>query len=49
MLSVLTLGALTYGLSLANVPGIYMTIVVGLLLLATIAIPRLLAGRKVAK
>jgi rhamnose transport system permease protein len=49
MLSVLTLGALTYGLSLANVPGIYMTIVVGLLLLATIAIPRLLAGKKVAK
>lgn len=49
MLSVLTLGALTYGLSLANVPGIYMTIVVGLLLLATIAVPRLLAGKKVAK
>lgn len=49
MLAVLTLGTVTYGLSLANVPGIYMTIVVGLLLLVTIALPRLLRGRKVAK
>jgi rhamnose transport system permease protein len=46
MLAVLTLGTVTYGLSLANIPGIYMTIVVGLLLLATIALPRLLGGRK---
>lgn len=45
MLAVLTLGTVTYGLSLANVPGIYMTIVVGVLLLATIALPRLLRGR----
>jgi rhamnose transport system permease protein len=45
MLAVLTLGTVTYGLSLANVPGIYMTIVIGLLLLATIALPRLLRGR----
>lgn len=49
MLAVLTLGTVTYGLSLANIPGIYMTIVIGLLLLVTIAVPRLLRGRKVAK
>jgi rhamnose transport system permease protein len=46
MLAVLTLGTVTYGLSLANVPGIYMTIVIGMLLLATIALPRLLRCRK---
>jgi len=44
MLAVLTLGMVTYGLALANVPGIIMTIVVGLLLLITIAVPRLLRG-----
>ncbi len=49
MLAVLTLGAVTFGLSLANVPGIYMTIAVGVLLLVAIALPRLLRGRKVAK
>ncbi|GGX99868.1 ABC transporter permease [Massilia dura] len=49
MLAVLTLGTVTYGLSMANIPGIYMTIVIGLLLLVTIALPRLLRGRKVAK
>jgi rhamnose transport system permease protein len=42
MLAVLTMGTVTYGLSLANIPGIYMTIVVGVLLLATIALPKLL-------
>ncbi|ADJ65910.1 ABC transporter permease [Herbaspirillum seropedicae] len=46
MLSVLVMGMLTYGLALANIPGIIMTIVVGALLLATIAIPRLLRGRQ---
>jgi rhamnose transport system permease protein len=45
MLAVLTMGTLTYGMSLANIPGIYMTIVVGVLLLVTIAVPRLLRGR----
>jgi rhamnose transport system permease protein len=45
MLAVLTLGTLTYGLALANIPGIYMTIVVGALLLVTIALPRLLRAR----
>ncbi|MGO4379606.1 ABC transporter permease [Pseudoduganella sp. RAF53_2] len=49
MLAVLTLGMVTFGLSLANIPGIYMTIAVGVLLLVTIALPRLLRGRKVAK
>jgi len=34
---------------MANIPGIYMTIVIGLLLLVTIALPRLLRGKKVAK
>ena len=49
LLAVLTLGVVTYGLQLANVPGIYMTIVVGVLLLVTIALPRLLRGRRIAK
>lgn len=44
-LAVLTLGMVTYGLALANIPGIIMTIVVGVLLLITIAVPRLLHGR----
>jgi len=45
LLAVLTMGAVTYGLALANVPGIYMTIVVGVLLLSTIALSRLLRGK----
>jgi len=45
MLSVLIMGMVTYGLALANIPGIIMTIVVGALLLATIAVPRLLGGK----
>lgn len=45
MLSVLIMGMVTYGLALANIPGIIMTIVVGALLLATIAVPRLLRGK----
>jgi rhamnose transport system permease protein len=49
LLAVLTLGIVTYGLSLANIPGIIMTIVVGILLLVTIALPRLLRGRKTGK
>jgi rhamnose transport system permease protein len=39
---VLILGTVTFGLALANIPGIYMTITVGVLLLVTIAVPRLL-------
>jgi rhamnose transport system permease protein len=42
MLAVLTLGMVTYGLGLANVPGILMTIVIGALLLVTITVPALL-------
>jgi rhamnose transport system permease protein len=42
MLAVLTLGLVTYGLGLANVPGILMTIVIGALLLVTITVPALL-------
>ena len=49
LLAVLTLGIVTYGLSLANIPGIIMTLVVGVLLLVTIALPRLLRGRKTGK
>jgi rhamnose transport system permease protein len=49
MLAVLTMGVATYGMSLANIPGIYMTIVVGVLLLVTIALPRLLRGRQSRK
>ncbi|WP_020654733.1 ABC transporter permease [Massilia niastensis] len=45
LLAVFTLGTVTYGMALANIPGIYMTIVVGVLLLATIALPRLLRAR----
>jgi rhamnose transport system permease protein len=43
------MGLVTYGLALANIPGIYMTITVGVLLLATIAVPRLLRGRNSRK
>jgi rhamnose transport system permease protein len=49
MLAVLIMGLITYGLALANIPGIYMTITVGLLLLVTIALPRLLRGRRSRK
>lgn len=49
LLAILTLGVATYGMSLANIPGIYMTIVVGVLLLATIALPRLLRGKGTRK
>jgi rhamnose transport system permease protein len=45
LLAILTLGMVTYGLALANIPGIIMTIVVGVLLLTTIAVPRLLRGK----
>jgi len=40
------MGTVTYGMALANVPGIYMTIVIGVLLLVTIALPRLLRARQ---
>jgi rhamnose transport system permease protein len=46
LLAVLTMGTVTYGMALANVPGIYMTIVIGILLLVTIALPRLIRARQ---
>jgi rhamnose transport system permease protein len=49
MLAVLTMGVVTYGLALANIPGIYMTIVIGVLLLVTIALPRLLRRQRSRK
>jgi rhamnose transport system permease protein len=42
LLAVFTLGMVTYGLGLANVPGIIMTIMIGALLLVTITVPVLL-------
>ncbi|RYZ20064.1 MAG: hypothetical protein EOO16_17995 [Chitinophagaceae bacterium] len=45
MLAVLTMGTLTYGMAMANVPGNYTTIVVGVPLLVTIELPRLLQRR----
>jgi rhamnose transport system permease protein len=45
MLAVFTLGMVTYGLGLANVPGIIMTIVIGALLLVTITVPAVLQLR----
>jgi rhamnose transport system permease protein len=49
MLAVLTLGLVTYGLGLANVPGILMTIVIGALLLVTITVPALLRASGTAR
>jgi rhamnose transport system permease protein len=49
MLAVLTLGMVTYGLGLANVPGILMTIVIGALLLVTITVPALLRAGTLSK
>jgi rhamnose transport system permease protein len=45
VLAVFTLGTVTYGLGIANVPGIIMTIVIGALLLVTITLPVLLRLR----
>ena len=45
LLAVFTLGMVTYGLGIANVPGIIMTIVIGALLLVTITLPVLLRLR----
>jgi rhamnose transport system permease protein len=48
VLAVFVLGMLTFGLSLLNIPGIVMTIVVGLLLIFAIAVP-LVAARLAAR
>lgn len=49
LLAVLLLGMVTYGLALLNIPGVIMTIVVGILLLITIALPRLLNRKHTRK
>jgi len=46
LLAVLTLGMVTYGMALLNIPGIIMTILVGVLLLVTIAVPVLLHAKQ---
>jgi rhamnose transport system permease protein len=43
VLAAIVLGLVTFGLGLLNVPGIVMSIFVGLLLIAVIAVPRLIA------
>jgi rhamnose transport system permease protein len=40
------MGFLTFGLGLLNIPGIVMSIVVGVLLIGVVALPRLLAARQ---
>lgn len=49
LLAVLTLGMVTYGLALVNIPGIFMTIIIGILLLVTIALPRFMRRNKTRK
>ena len=44
VLAALIMGLVTFGLGLLNVPGIVMSIVIGALLIAVIALP-ILAGR----
>ena len=41
VLAAIVMGLVTFGLGLLNVPGIVMSIVVGALLIAVIAVPRL--------
>jgi len=43
VLAAIVMGLVTFGLGLLNVPGIVMSIVVGALLIAVIAVPRLIA------
>ena len=45
MLAVLLLGLLTFGMGMANVTGIVMTMVIGSLLIASMVLPRLLKAR----
>ena len=46
MLAVLLLGLLTFGMGMANVTGIVMTMVIGSLLIASMVLPRLLKARR---
>jgi rhamnose transport system permease protein len=45
VLAALIMGCVTFGFGLLNVPGIVMSIFLGLLLISVIAIPRLLAHK----
>jgi len=45
VLAAFIMGCVTFGFGLLNVPGIVMSIFLGLLLIGVIAIPRLLAGK----
>jgi rhamnose transport system permease protein len=45
VLAALIMGMVTFGFGLLNVPGIVMSVFLGLLLIGTIAIPRLLRGK----
>jgi rhamnose transport system permease protein len=45
VLAAFIMGCVTFGFGLLNVPGIVMSIFLGMLLIGVIAIPRLLAGR----
>ncbi len=47
VLAAVVMGLVTFGLGLLNVPGIVMSIFIGLLLIAVIALPRLWAMRRV--
>jgi rhamnose transport system permease protein len=40
------MGFLTFGLGLLNIPGIVMSIVVGILLIGVVALPKVLAMRQ---
>ena len=46
VLAAVVMGLVTFGLGLLNVPGIVMSIVVGALLIAVIALPRLWSMRR---
>ncbi|MTV41446.1 ABC transporter permease [Duganella radicis] len=48
LLAVAVLGMVNFAMALANIPGIIMTILVGVLLLVTIVLPQLLSGFKQA-
>ena len=45
ILAAIIMGLVTFGFGLLNVPGIVMSIFLGLLLIGTIAIPRLIGRR----
>jgi len=48
MLAVLLLGLFTFAMGMANVTGIVLSMVIGVLLIVSMVLPRLLQGRRVA-